>query len=133
MQDGVEAEVGDGGGAPPPPPPAPPGLAEADVAEGDGEEDEDDEEPPSRSRLHSSLWPARHAARWQAWLQYFRCRQPEQKCSAWSFEARVWQNAHSSMVAGLSRRGVKSVRRCDTRSEAKGRASQMLHDVDPCS
>ena len=84
------------------------------------EDDEDDDEDVARvrSRVHSSLWPARHAARWQAWLQYFRCRQPEQKCSAWSFEARVWQNAHSSMVAGLSRRGVRSVRDCDTGSRS---------------
>ena len=97
-RDGAEAGVGDGGGAPPPPPPpAPPGLAEVDVAEGDGEEDEDEEEAPSRSRLHSSLWPACHAARWQAWLQYFRCRHPEHFCSDRSVLA-VPQNAHWSGI-----------------------------------
>ena len=38
-------------------------------------DDEDETEPDERmalSRLQSSLWPARHAARWQASLQYFR-------------------------------------------------------------
>ena len=96
-RDGVEAGVGDGGGPPPPPPPAPPGLADVDVAEGDGEEDEDEEEAPSRSRLHSSLWPACHAARWQAWLQYFRCRHPEHFCSDRSV-AGVPQKAHWSGI-----------------------------------
>ena len=63
---------------PPPPPPAAPPRALPDVdaateADDDGGEDEVDEEGGApRSRLHSSLWPARHAARWQAWLQYFR-------------------------------------------------------------
>ena len=71
------------------------------MADAEDDEDDEDDEDVARSRVHSSLCPARHAARWQAWLQYFRCRQPEQKCRAWSFEARVWQNAHSSMVVGL--------------------------------
>ena len=103
-RDGVEAGVGDGGGPPPPPPPAPPGLAEVDVAEGDGEEDDEEEEAPSRSRLHSSLWPACHAARWQAWLQYFRCRHPEHFCSDRSVAA-VPQNAHSSVMCVIGVRG----------------------------
>ena len=65
------------------PPPSAPGLGDADEAAVDVEEEgeEDAEEAAALSRAHSSLWPARHAARWQAWLQYFRCRQPEQKCS----------------------------------------------------
>jgi len=101
--------LGDGGGAPPPPPPsAPSGLPKADEAAEAGEADEEgehaDEEPPSRSRLHSSLWPARHADRWQAWLQYFRCRHPEHFCSTWSV-AGAPQNAHSSIMC------VKGVRR----------------------
>ena len=44
--------------------------------------------------LHSSLWPARHAARWQACLQYLRCRQPEQVATV---DLRP-QNAHSSVI-----------------------------------
>ena len=116
----VPAVAGPDGVAPPPPPPpsaVPLEVRDEEVAavaddEDDDEDDEDDEDVARvRSRVHSSLCPARHAARWQAWLQYFRCRQPEQKCRAWSFEARVWQNAHSSMVAGLSRRGRPRSRR----------------------
>ena len=98
------------GAAPPAPPPSPPKPVFTDEAAAVGlegaaaaadEADEDGDEDVARSRAHSSLCPARHAALWQAWLQYFRCRQPEQKCSGWSCEARVWQNAHSSMIAGL--------------------------------
>ena len=59
---------------------------------------------PPRSRLHSSLWPARHAARWQAWLQYFRCRHPEHLCSGWSV-AEVPQNEHSSVMCVKGVRG----------------------------
>jgi hypothetical protein len=88
----------DGGGAPPPPPRASSGLsAVAAEAEDDEEGDDDEEELVSRSRLHSSLWPACHAARWQAWLQYFRCRHPEHFCSDWSVLA-VPQNAHWSGI-----------------------------------
>ena len=50
-------------------------------------DDEDETEPDERmalSRLQSSLWPARHAARWQASLQYFRRWHPEQKRSRWA-------------------------------------------------
>ena len=54
------------------PPPSPPGTRDLDAAAVDAEE------TAAPSRLHSSLWPARHAARWQACLQYLRCRQPEQ-------------------------------------------------------
>ena len=64
------------------PPPSAPGLRDADAAAAvDTAEEEDDEEAAALSPGHSSLWPARHAARWQASLQYFRCRQPEQKFS----------------------------------------------------
>ena len=89
----------DGGGAPPPPPPrASSGLsAVAAEAEDDEEGDDDEEELVSRSRLHSSLWPACHAARWQAWLQYFRCRHPEHFCSDRSVLA-VPQKAHWSGI-----------------------------------
>ena len=101
---------GSDGVAPPPPPPSPPepeftdeeaAVVELEEAATAADEADEDGEDVARSSAHSSLCPARHAAFWQAWLQYFRCRQPEQKCSAWSFEARAWQNAHSSMVAGL--------------------------------
>ena len=95
-RDGVE----DGGGAPPPPPPpppAPPRLADADVAAEAEEGEEDDEVAFPRSRLHSSLWPARHAARWQAWSQYFRCRHPEHFCSGRSVAGSP-QNAHCSVM-----------------------------------
>ena len=61
------------------------------------DEDEVDEDVPL-SRRHSSLWPARQAARWQAWPQYLRCLHPVQKCSL-SFSARVWQFAHTSLIA----------------------------------
>ena len=79
------------------PPPSPPGLGDADTAAVDAEEEEDEaaEEAAALSRAHVSLWPARHAARWQASLQYFRCRQPEQKCSGRSL---VPQNAHASVI-----------------------------------
>ena len=72
------AAAGDGGstGAPP----SAPGLRDVDAAAVDPEEG-GNEEAAALSRAHSSLWPARHAARWQASLQYFRWRQPEQKCS----------------------------------------------------
>ena len=91
--------VGDRGGAPPPPPPrASSGLsAVAAEAEDDEEGDDDEEELVSRSRLHSSLWPACHAARWQAWLQYFRCRHPEHFCSDRSV-AGAPQKAHWSGI-----------------------------------
>ena len=82
----VGLEVGDVGRFPPP---SPPGLRDVDAAaaaEDDGDVDagaeggsEDEDEDVVRSRRHSSLWPARHAALWQASLQYFRCRQPKQK------------------------------------------------------
>jgi len=75
------------------PPPSVPGLGDADAAAVDVEEGDD--EAAALSRAHSSLWPVRHAARWQASSQYFRCRQPEQKCSGRSF---VPQNAHSSVI-----------------------------------
>ena len=77
------------------PPPSPPGLCDRDsnaaddrdvdaaaADNGNGEDEDVDVDADldaARSRLHSSLWPARHAALWQAWLQYFRCRHPEQK------------------------------------------------------
>ena len=82
------------------PPPSVPGLGDADAAAVDAEEEEDEaaEEAAALSRAHSSLWPARHAARWQASLQYLRCRQPEQKCRCWSL-ARVPQNAHCSVMS----------------------------------
>ena len=55
-------------------------AAAADNGNGEDEDvDVDLDLDLARSRLHSSLWPARHAALWQAWLQYFRCRHPEQK------------------------------------------------------
>ena len=94
----AEGAARDGGGAPPPPPRASSGLsAVAAEAEDDEEGDDDEEELVSRSRLHSSLWPACHAARWQAWLQYFRCRHPEHFCSDRSVAA-VPQNAHWSGI-----------------------------------
>ena len=77
------------------PPPSPPGFGDADAAAVDAEEEDEAEEAAALSRAHSSLWPVRHAARWQASLQYFRCRQPEQKCSGPSF---VPQNAHPSVI-----------------------------------
>ena len=96
---GSDAEDGleDGGS----PPPSPPALREVDAAAAAaaGAEDEEDEEAGEEedaralSRLHSSLWPARHVSRWQASLQYFRCRHPEQKRSCWAW-AVVPQNAH---------------------------------------
>ena len=77
------------------PPPSPPGPCDGDATaaddrdvdaaaadNGNGEDDDVDVDLDlglARSRVHSSLWPARHAALWQAWLQYFRCRHPEQK------------------------------------------------------
>ena len=69
------------------PPPSPPGLCEGDSNTADNRDvdaaaadvDVDVDFGAARSLLHSSLWPARHAALWQAWLQYFRCRHPEQK------------------------------------------------------
>ena len=63
----------------------------------EGDEDDEDEEGVPLSWLHSSLWPARQAARWQAWPQYFRCLHPVQKRSL-SF-AGAWQFAHKSLVA----------------------------------
>ena len=96
----------DGGGVPPPSPPlAPPEFADLSAEteedeEGDDEDDNDEEVPP-RSRLHSSLWPARHAARWQAWLQYFRCRHPEHFCSDRSVAGSP-QKAHSSVMVRAS-------------------------------
>jgi len=112
------------GAAPPPPPPLPPEPEftdeEAAAVELEEAAADKDGEDVARSSAHSSLCPARHAALWQAWLQYFRCRQPEQKCSAWSFEARARQNAHSAMIAGLEKMvtrgdlGVESVKSfCD--------------------
>ena len=77
------------------PPPSPPGLGDADATAVDAEEQDEAEEAAALSRAHSSLWPVRHAARWQASLQYFRCRQPEQKCSGPSL---VPQNAHASVI-----------------------------------
>ena len=74
------AAAGDGGSLGPPP--SAPGLrvvATAATAADAAAEEEDDEEAAALSPGHSSLWPARHAARWQASLQYFRCRQPEKK------------------------------------------------------
>ena len=71
------------------------GLDAAMADEGD-EDDKDDEVVPL-SCLHSSLWPARQAARWQAWPQYFRCLHPVQKRSL-SF-AGPWQFAHTSPIA----------------------------------
>ena len=72
--------------------PSPPGPCDGDADDrdvdaaaadnGNGEDEDVDVDLDldlARSRLHSSLWPARHAALWQAWLQYFRCRHPEQK------------------------------------------------------
>ena len=82
----------------------PPGSCDAD---GTADEDEDDGAVGAsnvdaagspRSCLHSSMWPARHAARWQASLQYFRCRHPVQRCSGLSSSGIVPQNAHVSMV-----------------------------------
>ena len=74
----------------------PPGPGDPDAAAVDADnEDEDAEEAAALSRAHSSLWPVRHAARWQASLQYFRCRQPEQECSGSSL---VPQNAHCSVI-----------------------------------
>ena len=71
------------------PPPSPPGLRDGDsnaaddrdvdAAAVDVDVDVDVDFDAARSRLHSPLWPARHAALWQGWLQYFRCRHPEQK------------------------------------------------------
>ena len=46
-------------------------------------DEEEDDNLEALSRLHSSLWPSRHAARWQAWEQYFRCMHREQKRSRW--------------------------------------------------
>ena len=63
----------------------------------EGDEDDKDDEGVHLSCLHSSLWPARQAARWQAWPQYFRCLHPVQKRSL-SF-AGAWQFAHKSLVA----------------------------------
>ena len=77
------------------PPPSLPGLGDADTVDAEEEDDEAAEEAAALSRAHSSLWPVRHAARWQASLQYFRCRQPEQKCSG---RPLVPQNAHASVI-----------------------------------
>jgi len=63
------------------PPPSAPGHRNVDAAAVDAADEKDEEEAAALSRVHSSLWPARHAARWQACLQYLRCRQPEQNCS----------------------------------------------------
>ena len=84
-----EGAVGDSedGGSPPLSPQALRDVDAAAAAGDDDGDDDDDEETEARalSRLHSSLWPARHAALWQASLQYFRCRHPEQKRSCWSW------------------------------------------------
>ena len=70
-------------------------AAATTAADEDEDEDEAEEDTRALSRLHSSLWPARHAALWQASLQYFRCRHPEQKrsCRSW---AGVSQKAHDA-------------------------------------
>ena len=60
------------------------------------DEDVVDEDGPL-SRRHSSLWPARQAARWQAWPQYFRCLHPVQKRSLSFAGAR--QFAHTALIA----------------------------------
>ena len=84
---GAVGDAEDGGS----PPPSPPALRDVDATAADDEDDEeartDDEEAaaPALSRLHSSLWPARHAALWHASLQYLRWRHPEQKRSCWSW------------------------------------------------
>ena len=90
------AAAGDGGstGAPP----SAPGLRDVDAAASAVDPEEGgNEEAAALSRAHSSLWPARHAARWQASLQYFRCRQLEQKFSRCCSFARVPQCAHFSI------------------------------------
>ena len=63
----------------------------------EGDEDDKEDEGVPLSSLHSSLWPARQAVRWQAWPQYFRCLHPVQKRSL-SF-AGAWQFAHTSLIA----------------------------------
>ena len=48
------------------PPPSSAGLGDADAAAVDADEEDDEEdaeEAAALSRTHSSLWPARHAAR----------------------------------------------------------------------
>ena len=63
----------------------------------EGDEDDKEDEGVPLSSLHSSLWPARQAVRWQAWPQYFRCLHPVQKRSL-SF-AGAWQFAHTPLIA----------------------------------
>ena len=98
-EDARAGAVGDAedGGSPRPSPPALHGIDCTAAADDDEEdvEEADEAEAPALSRLHSSLWPARHAAFWQASLQYFRCRHPEQKrsCRSW---AGVSQKAHDA-------------------------------------
>ena len=53
----------------------------ADFDDQTDDEADKEEENVAMSCLHSSLWPARHAARWQVSSQYFRWRQLEQKSS----------------------------------------------------
>ena len=83
------------------------------AADEDEDEDEDEEDTRALSSLHSSLWPARHAALWQASLQYFRCRHPEQKRSCWSW-AGVSQKAHDAAWLLMMRAcSWSDIRKCD--------------------
>ena len=48
--------------------------------------------------LHSRLCPARHAASWQAWVQYLNCRHPVHRCRLW-VAARAPQSAPVRVTA----------------------------------
>ena len=94
------------------PPLSPPALRDVEAAAAAGDDDRDDVEAWSDegaeawalSRLHSSLWPARHAALWHASLQYLRCRHPEQKRSCWSWAglSQIAQDVAWLMVSACS-------------------------------
>ena len=111
---GAVGEAEDGG-LPPPSPPALRGIDSTAAAAADDDEDDEEAEAPALSRVHSSLWPARHAALWQASLQYFRCRHPEQRrsCRSW---AGVSQNAHEAAWLLMMRAySWSNIRKCDLR------------------
>ena len=109
---GAVGEAEDGG-LPPPSPPALRGIDCTAAAAADDDEDDDEAESPALSRLHSSLWPARHAALWQTSLQYFRCRHPEHARSCRS-RAGVSQKAHDAAWLLMMRAcSWSDIRKCE--------------------
>ena len=87
-----------------------PDVDEEEIEADDKEETEADDEEVALSRVHSSLWPSRHAARWQDSLQYFRCRHLEQKRSCWVSEAGMPQLSHVAALFMTKARGREIAR-----------------------